>query len=237
MLDAQELVEIRQRAGMNQAKFAAQIGYSREVVSKIENEKMEPSKWFVEAVQKFQNERFGGGWGDDVKILGKISQGRKSRPYFEERREQKIIPVQFMVPLVGIKAQAGYVKGYEQTDFLQTLEKFSLPPGVNPKGLEWSYFEVDGDSMEPTIASGDILLSSLLPQEDWKDIREHYVYVLLTDEQLLVKRVACINEKEWSLISDNETYPQVSLDLSKLKQVWTLRRHIRSRVPQPKADK
>jgi len=60
------------------------------------------------------------------------------------------------------------------------------------------------------------------------------VYVILTDEQLLVKRVYRKNEKEWILISDNiENYPQVPIEVSNIKQVWTLRRHIRSRLPQP----
>jgi phage repressor protein C with HTH and peptisase S24 domain len=88
--------------------------------------------------------------------------------------------------------------------------------------------------MEPTLSGGDILLTSLLPHEDWKEIKSFCVYVILTDEQLLVKRVYNKSEKEWILISDNsETNPQVSIDLSKIKQVWTLRRHIRSRIPQP----
>ncbi|MGZ3923091.1 MAG: S24 family peptidase, partial [Flavisolibacter sp.] len=172
----------------------------------------------------------------DVKILGKSSHEprRFNQPFYKQIQTLKNQTSEFLVPLVGIKAQAGYVKGFEQTDFIETLERYSLPPGVNPKGLEWSYFEVDGDSMEPTISAGDILLTSLLPHEDWKEIKNFYVYVILTDELLLVKRVYSKNEKEWILISDNsETNPQVSIDVSKVKQVWTLRRHIRSRVPQP----
>jgi hypothetical protein len=40
------------------------------------------------------------------------------------------------------------------------------------------------------------------------------------------------------LISDNtEENPQVSIDLSKVKQVWTLRRHIRSKLPPPREIK
>jgi transcriptional regulator with XRE-family HTH domain len=240
MLNAHKLIEIRKSLGLNQEDFGRKIGYSREVVSKVENGKMEPSKWFVEAVLQFQNDYHFEQSGHDVKILGKFSQGTKKiyRPYFEQRQELKNIPSEYLVPLVGIKAQAGYVKGFEQTDFIEALEKYSLPPGVNPKGLEWSYFEVDGDSMEPTLSAGDILLTSLLPHEDWSEIKNFCVYILLTDEQLLVKRVYRKNETEWILISDNsESYPQVSIDVAKIKQVWTLRRHIRSKVPQPKEVK
>jgi phage repressor protein C with HTH and peptisase S24 domain len=222
---------------LNQTDFAHKIGYSREVVSKIENGKMDASKWFVEAVLQFQNDQNWQASSHDVKILGKFSQAgakRPSKPYLLQRQEQKNIPSAFLVPLVGIKAQAGYVKGYEQTDFLETLDKYSLPPGVNPKGLEWSYFEVDGDSMEPSLSSGDVLLTSLLPHEDWNEIKNYAVYIILTEQQLLVKRVYRQNEKQWVLISDNAAdNPQVLLDVSHVKQVWSFRRHIRSKVPQP----
>lgn len=240
MLDVSKLIEIRRSLGLNQEDFGRKIGYSREVVSKVENGKMEPSKWFVEAVLQFQNDNVFQQSGHDVKILGKFSHEPKklNRPFYKQIQTLKNLPSEYLVPLVGIKAQAGYVKGFEQTDFIETLEKYSMPPGVNPKGLEWSYFEVDGDSMEPTLSASDILLTSLLGHEDWNEIKNFCVYVILTDEQLLVKRVYRKNEREWILISDNsETNPQVSIDVSKIKQVWTLRRHIRSRVPQPKEVK
>ncbi|RYY94605.1 MAG: S24 family peptidase, partial [Chitinophagaceae bacterium] len=99
-------------------------------------------------------------------------------------------------------------------------------------------FEVDGESMEPTLYAGDLLLASMLPQEDWDDVKNFCVYVLLTASQLMVKRVYRKSASEWVLISDNEeAYPQMTLPVSELKQVWTFRRHIRARVPQPKEFK
>jgi phage repressor protein C with HTH and peptisase S24 domain len=136
---------------------------------------------------------------------------------------------------VAQKAQAGYVKSYEQVDYLNSLEKYSLPPGVNPTGAVWSYFEVDGDSMEPTLYAGDMVLASMLPQEDWNDIKNFCVYVILADDKLMVKRIYKKSAAEWVLISDNEEgYPQVLLPVSSVKQVWVFRRHIRSRVAPPR---
>ena len=142
MLNARELMEIRKSLGLNQEDFGRKIGYSREVVSKVENEKMEPSRWFVEAVLNFRNDHQFSVKSTDVKYLGKISQ--KARPYVEQRQREKMVSRQVWVPLVGIKAQAGYVKGFEQTDFLENLDQYSLPPGVNPAGAVWRYFEIDG---------------------------------------------------------------------------------------------
>lgn len=240
MQEAQNLREIREKMGLNQAQFAAKIGYTREVVSKVENGKMEPSRWFVEAVVNLQNEQFFEGKSGDVKILGKFSQGRSKtgKSFLEQRQVAKSLSSEYLVPLVGIKAQAGYVKGFEQVDYLDSLEKYSLPPGVNPLGAVWRYFEIDGDSMEPTLSSGDVALATMVPVEDWADLKNFCVYIVHTEDQLLIKRVYKKSNQEWVLISDNEEqYPQAILPVEKVKQVWLMRRHIRSKAPMPREFK
>jgi phage repressor protein C with HTH and peptisase S24 domain len=173
-----------------------------------------------------------------VNILGKASQKEprhSNQPYLLQRREQKNIDAPFLVSLVAIKAQAGYIKGYEQVDYMDTLEKYSLPPGVNPTGAVWRYFEIDGDSMEPTLSAGDVVLATMVPVEDWNDIKNFSVYIILTHDQLLIKRLYQKSRTEWVMISDNEeAYPQVLLPTEDVKQLWLFRRHIRSRIPQPK---
>ncbi|OLY92226.1 Helix-turn-helix [Cnuella takakiae] len=234
---AYNLREIRELYNLTQGELAAALDLTRELVNKMEKGKMKQSKatqiklkMFLEGQKSEENSQ-------GVEIIG-VAAAQPSRvalPYMEQRREQKKEKAPMMVPLVGIKAQAGYVKGFEQTDYMEGLEKYSLPPGVNPTGAMWSYFEVDGDSMEPTLYAGDILLASMLPHEDWGDVKNFCVYVILTDQQLMVKRVYQKSPDMWVLISDNDDlYPQVLLPVNKISQVWTFRRHIRSRVPQPK---
>jgi phage repressor protein C with HTH and peptisase S24 domain len=240
MIDGYKILEIRELYNLNQAEFAREIGYSREVINKIESGKMKPSKWLAVAVQKFIDEHQKPDFSQDVNILGKASHLPKKQhePYVQQRREQKTISSEFLVPLVGIKAQAGYVKGYEQTDFIDTLDKYSLPPGVNPAGAIWRYFEIDGDSMEPSFNSGDLVLATMVPYEDWPDLKNFCVYVIHTNDQLLIKRIYKKSNTEWVLISDNEeAYPQVLIKPEDVKQLWLFRRHIRSKVPQPKEFK
>jgi len=241
MQDFFNLLEIRELYGLNQRDFARKIGYSREVVNKIQSGKMKPSKWFLDAVKNFVESHQKPDFSHDVNILGKAfvpAQKSASAEYIHQRREQKSIPSQFLVPLVGIKAQAGYVKGFEETDFMETLEKYSLPPGVNPTGAVWSYFEIDGDSMEPTFSSGDVVLATMVPVEDWCDVKDLCVYVILTADQLLIKRIHKKSDKEWVLVSDNEeAAPQVLMKVEDVKQLWFFRRHIRAKVPQPREVK
>lgn len=231
------LREIRELYNLTQGEFAEALDLTREMVNKMEKGKMKQSKATQAKLKLFLEAQKSEDNSQGVEIIGVAAENprRSALPYMEQRREQKKEKAPLMVPLVGIKAQAGYVKGFEQTDYMEGLEKYSLPPGVNPTGAMWSYFEVDGDSMEPTLYAGDILLASMLPHEDWGDVKNFCVYVILTNQQLMVKRVFQKSQDMWVLISDNdELYPQVLLPVSSILQVWTFRRHIRSRVPQPK---
>jgi phage repressor protein C with HTH and peptisase S24 domain len=231
------LREIRELYNLTQGELAQILELSREHVNKMEKGKSSQSKATKLSLKRFLDSKKSEESSQEVAFLGQAATHpvKVLLPYMEQRREQKSEKAPMMVPLVGIKAQAGYVKGFEQTDYMDSLEKYSLPPGVNPTGAIWSYFEVDGDSMEPTLYAGDILLASMLPYEDWDDIKNFCMYVILTHEQLMVKRVYRKSPDMWVLISDNdELYPQVLLPVDRIKQVWTFRRHIRSRVPQPK---
>lgn len=236
---AYNLREIRELYNLTQGELATVLDLTREMVNKMEKGKTRQSKATQLKIKMFLEARKSEEISQDLEIIGSATAVPKSRsaaqPYVAQRREQKAEKAPLLVPLVGIKAQAGYVKGYEQTDYMDSLEKYSLPPGVNPTGAVWSYFEVDGDSMEPTLYAGDILLASMLPHEDWDDIKNFCVYVILTNEQLMVKRVYRKSPDMWVLLSDNDdVYPQLLLPVAGIKQVWTFRRHIRGRVPQPK---
>lgn len=227
--ESYNLQKIRQLYGLTQTEFARKVKMSRELVSKIENGKAELKKPTWKKVQRFLETHQLGENSQDVNIMGKASS------YLSSRLEQKNDKPQYLVPLVGIKAQAGYVRGYEQVDYLDTLQKYSLPPGVNPTGAVWRYFEIDGDSMEPTLSSGDIMLATMVPVEDWNDVKDFCIYIVHTEDQLLVKRIYKKSAQEWVLISDNEEqYPQVLLTVENIKQVWLMRRHIRSKAPMPK---
>jgi phage repressor protein C with HTH and peptisase S24 domain len=239
MYDTYKFMEIRELAGLTQGEFAKELDITRELVNKIESGRAKLTKRTVKRLQDFMATHQKGDFSHDVNILGKASQqAPKGQPYHLARREQKNVPTSFLVPLVGIKAQAGYIKGFEQVDYVETLEQYSLPPGVNPTGAIWRYFEIDGDSMEPTLSAGDVVLATMVAHEDWKDLKNFCVYVLLTGDQLMIKRLYRKSETEWVMISDNEEgYPQVAINVEDVKQLWLFRRHIRAKVPQPKEFK
>lgn len=155
--------------------------------------------------------------------------------YLKQRRAQKNTSLPYLVPLVPMKAIAGYVKSYDQIEFLDTLEKYSLPPGVSPIGAIWQYFEIAGDSMEPTFQSGDVVLASQVPFDDWQHIRNFYVYIILTEKDLWIKNVYAESKEEWILISENETaYKPFVVKVADIRELWVMRRHIKKELTREK---
>lgn len=168
-------------------------------------------------------------------FAGELKKSNSTNDFRSERLAKKNLDKPFLVPLVPVKAQAGYVKAIDQSRFIDSMEEFALPPGVNPIGAVWRYWEVEGESMEPAFHSGDIILTSQVHKYDWDNLRNFYLYVIVTDEKVLFKRVFAKNLLEWVLISENEeNYPQQLLPVEYIKEVWVFRRHIVNHAPPTK---
>jgi len=148
--------------------------------------------------------------------------------FLQKRRQLKADSGPYMVPFVPIKAQAGYTRAIDQTMFLNTLEPYPLLPGVDPAGAVWRYWEVEGDSMETVFHSGDVVLSSQVPRMDWTDnIRNFYVYIIVTHDRVMIKRLFAKSQEKWVIISENESqYPQFLLNVEDVKELWVFRRKI-----------
>lgn len=150
------------------------------------------------------------------------------KSYLKARRDQKNHSGPFMVPLVPVASQAGYAKKYLDPIFIDQLELYPILPGIDPHGAQWRYFEVKGDSMEDTFKSGQYVLASQVIKEDWRNIENFYVYVIITGDQVMIKRLAKVKGKDyWAAISDNESaYHQFKLPVIEVKELWKYRRHI-----------
>jgi len=170
----------------------------------------------------------------ELNTLGNNDSGNLGKEkYLEVRRSKKNNEIDNTAPLIPVKAQAGYTRAYDQAVYLDTMERYALPPGITRHGSTWAYWEIEGDSMEPTFRSGDIILTSQVHPIDWDDLKNFYVYVIVTGEKVYVKRVYVKSPEAWVMISDNEDngYPQFIVDPKDVRQVWVFRRHISSRAP------
>ncbi|MEP7197854.1 MAG: S24 family peptidase [Saprospiraceae bacterium] len=130
---------------------------------------------------------------------------------------------------VPIPAQAGYVGRNIDPVFVHELPKYSIPLArIKTDGSMRSY-EVDGESMLPTLHKGDIVISCYLHHITWENsLKEGPIYVLITKTDVLVKRLTNRLREERKLIlhSDNLTYPSYSLKLEEIKEIWLVKAKI-----------
>ncbi|WP_315816848.1 S24 family peptidase [Paraflavitalea speifideaquila] len=149
-------------------------------------------------------------------------------PYLITRRKQKTQPEPENegIVYVPIPAQAGYSTRYHDPLYLHHLEKTHLP-GFPYKGERYRVFDVKGDSMEPTYKEGYHLVCERIEQDQWYQIANWYIYVIVLENDILVKRLYKKDPETLVAISDNEEfYPQFLIMVKDVKELWLVKRKI-----------
>lgn len=138
-----------------------------------------------------------------------------------------------LITLVPVKAAAGYLNGYADPDYVDTLPRFNLPFPEISKERTYRAFQIIGDSMDP-IPSGAYVIGEYV--QDWHNINDGKTYVLVTrDEGVVYKRVYMHPSGELWLKSDNPQYETYSVHLSRLLELWKAVGYICTTIPEPDA--
>jgi len=131
---------------------------------------------------------------------------------------------------VPVAASAGYLTQFHDPVFLEDLNSFSLP-GIDFRHGTYRAFDVVGDSMEPGITQGEILVCTMVDQDLLKyNVRSDFVYVVVMESEIVVKRIQNhIKEKGTiTLISDNPFYKPVEIRAEEIKEMWMVKLKISS---------
>jgi transcriptional regulator with XRE-family HTH domain len=135
---------------------------------------------------------------------------------------------------VPVKARAGYLSGYGDAEFIETLPTFRLP-GLN--NATYRMFEVDGPSMAPNVLHGDRIIGEWIDGLD--KIRDNRVYVVVHKGGVAVKRVINRLQERGKLYLKSDTiahrheFPTVEIDPEDVKEVWYGRMKISSDFSEP----
>lgn len=136
-----------------------------------------------------------------------------------------------LITLVPVKASAGYIKGYADPDFIETLPRFSLPFPELSKDRTYRAFQIDGNSMQP-IPSGSYIVCEYL--QNWSDIKNGKTYVLVTQEDGVIYKRVYNNENEIIVLkSDNPEYDPYSISVNTISEVWKALSYICFSLPEP----
>ena len=136
---------------------------------------------------------------------------------------------------VPVPAQAGYGALLADPIFMQDLPSFSLPDYRFAHGTFRS-FDVQGDSMEPTLFEGDKVVCSFVEPDSWlHSIKDNYVYIIITPHEVVVKRLKndIRKNQEIKLLSDNNYYQERTFNISDVKEIWMVQMKISPFMPSP----
>jgi len=126
------------------------------------------------------------------------------------------------IQYVPTPAYAGNMDQFIEAVSSEDMMRFSIP-GYQTMYGEHRCYDVEGDSMEPTLFSGDKIVCSQVPSTNhYSCIKDKYVYVIVTLNEIMVKRVInniTINGT-LTIISDNTFYNAKQIPISDVKEIW-----------------
>jgi transcriptional regulator with XRE-family HTH domain len=199
---------LRKQKGWTQEEFAARLGIKRSLLGAYEEERAEPRTEVLEIISDMFHLTL------DELLRKDISSPKET--YLQKRRNIKNAERQ-RIEFVPVKAAAGYLSGYNDEEFIEELNTFTLPMlGAG----SYRAFEITGDSMLP-VESGAVIVCHKV--NDWEDIKNNQSYIVLTKKEGIVfKRVlkSNRNKNKLTLVSDNPQYEPYPVPLEEVLEMW-----------------
>lgn len=126
-----------------------------------------------------------------------------------------------LIEIVPYKARAGYLTGYADPEFIETLPQITMPflgPGKHRA------FPVGGDSMPPHDDKSFIIGKYV---ENLGEIKKNKTYILITrSEGMTYKRLNSKNDDSLTVEPDNVIYNPYEVKLSDIIEIWEYVAHI-----------
>lgn len=134
------------------------------------------------------------------------------------------------IPLVSQYAYAGYLTGYGDAEFMESLPLIDFIPDREMTG-NWLAFEVKGDSMDDgskdSYESGEILVCREVMPHLWKDSKLHINrrdFVIIHKDGILIKRIIAhdVEKHLVTIHSLNPIYNDRVIDLADVRQIFSV---------------
>ena len=122
-----------------------------------------------------------------------------------------------IIHFVPVKAAAGYLAGYADSEFIDELNTFTLPM---LSGGNYRAFEIIGDSMLPT-PSGSIIVGEKAGNVE--DIKNNAACIVVSrNEGIVYKRIVKNNrtKSKFTLVSDNPVYQPYQVNAEDIVEIW-----------------
>lgn len=206
---------LRIKKGLSQQSFADDILImSRDRYSKYENGRSEPPYDVLIKISKYFN----------ISIDLLLTIDIRKYPLEEILRlpdNRIVLPVVVdrlgnnSIEIIPQKASMGYLSGYSDPEYIESLQRISLPFLTNGK---YRAFPAQGDSMPPFKDGSYIIGKYVESIEDLKP-KKSYVFVTL-NEGISYKRFSSKNKKSITVSADNSFYEPYEIPLKEIVEIW-----------------
>lgn len=122
---------------------------------------------------------------------------------------------------VPVAARAGYLLGFGDPNYIAKLDSFTLPGLRNGS---YRMFEVEGQSMAPTILHGDRLICKWV--ENFDNIRENRIHIVVTRDGIVAKRVLNRIDQRGKVVLKSDTithrkdYVTYEINPDDILEIW-----------------
>lgn len=203
---------LRKLRGWTQEEFANKLNIKRSLIGAYEEERADPRLDVLEIVADMFKLSL------DELLLKDVSVAGTATSYLMKRRQQKMLTAERnIIHFVPIKAAAGYMTGYADSEFIDELNTFTLPMLA---GGNYRAFEIIGDSMLPT-PSGSIIVGEKVDNMD--EVKNNNAYIVVSrNEGIVYKRIVKNNRSKAkvSLVSDNPNYQPYQVNTDDIVELW-----------------
>ena len=200
---------LRKLRGWTQEEFASKVNIKRSLVGAYEEERAEPKLEVVENICSIFKLSM-----EDV-FLKDLSESGES--YLAKRRRLKAGTERANIQFVPVKAAAGYLAGYNDPEFVDELNTFTLPMLASGN---YRAFEIIGDSMLPT-PSGSVIVGEKI--ESFEQVKSNHTYIVVSrTDGIVYKRIqkAGRTKAVMTLVSDNPNYPPYTVNAGDVSEIW-----------------
>ena len=206
----QNLKYLRKLRGWTQEEFANKLGIKRSLIGAYEEERADPRLEVLEILADIFKLSL------DELLLKDLSNTADN--YITKRRQQKMMSAERnVIHFVPVKAAAGYLASYADTEFIDELNTFTLPMLA---GGNYRAFEIIGDSMLPT-PSGSIIVGEKI--DNPSDIKNSQAYIVVSrNEGIVYKRIEKNgrSKNKLTLVSDNPQYQPYQVNAEDVVELW-----------------
>ncbi|MBU3715185.1 MAG: LexA family transcriptional regulator [Ferruginibacter sp.] len=203
---------LRKLRGWTQEEFAHKLQIKRSLIGAYEEERADPRLEVLEIVADMFKLSL-----DEI-LLKDLSVTPQMGGYLQKRRMMKMGAAdRNVIHFVPIKAAAGYMTGYADSEFIDELNTFTLPMLT---GGSYRAFEIIGDSMLPT-PSGSIIVGAKV--DSIEDTKNHQAYIVVSKtEGIVYKRIIKNNrsKNKITLESDNPAYQPYQINTEDILELW-----------------